>query len=64
MKTLRNYGKKNIIIKKYKGINSKLDKMQAAILRVKRMSKDYKDYYSWNRVAGDMIEVVKKTNKK
>ena len=55
---------KNIIIKKYKGINSKLDKMQAAILRVKKMSKDYKDYYSWGRVAGDMIEVVKKTNKK
>jgi hypothetical protein len=27
--------------------------------RVKKMSKIYKDYYSWDRVAADMMKVVK-----
>ena len=27
--------------------------------RVEKMSKNYKDYYSWDRIAGDMIEVIK-----
>ena len=27
--------------------------------RVDKMSKSYKDYYSWDRIAGDMIEVIK-----
>jgi len=27
--------------------------------RVRKMSKSYKDYYSWNRIARDMIEVIK-----
>jgi len=35
VKTLRNYGSKKHYYNKYKGINSKLDEMQAAILRVK-----------------------------
>lgn len=35
VKTLRNYGSTKHYYNKYKGINSKLDEMQAAILRVK-----------------------------
>lgn len=27
--------------------------------RVEKMSKNYEDYYSWDRIAGDMIEVIK-----
>ena len=32
------------------------DKMKS---RVKKMSKDYKDYYSWDRVASDMVRIIK-----
>ena len=37
------------------------DKMKSG---VERMSKSYQDYYSWDRVASDMVKIIKKDNRK
>ena len=33
------------------------DKMKSG---VEKMSKSYQDYYSWDRVASDMVKIIKK----
>ena len=37
------------------------DKMKSG---VERMSKSYQDYYSWDRVASDMVKIIKKDKRK
>ena len=27
--------------------------------KMKKLSKNYRDYYSWNRVASDMVKIMK-----
>lgn len=55
VRLLRNYGQKNRYEHKYKGINSRLDELQAAILRVK-----LKKLETWNQRRREIAELYKK----
>lgn len=55
IRTLRNYGSKKKYYNKYKGFNSRLDEMQAAVLRVKLKYLD-----SWNEERKENAEIYLK----